>query len=267
MNELPRGHLDRAIGVVERESEIVAAERTSFERFRARIADVEPRPSADGAPTGASVVGATPHGGAVGGASASMSTEAPVDASLRSVRRAYRETVMAVPHFDAEYGDGLAESLAAEFGAAVASQVTDGTQLTPVVYQTLVRGASEAVSDRKSFQASLARERESLLDIRSGLEDCERRIAAAEERLGEPPSSEELSELDARFAAVESTCSGLATERQSLVHGRSDVDLSGVTGTSLVNYLHRELEVSCPALATLADAVERIRDRRRRCLR
>lgn len=257
MFESSRTHIERAIEVVDREREIIADERTSFQRFHARLSKVEPRRSA----------AVTATAGTVGGASVSMHAESPVDASLQSVRTAFRETVMDVPHFADEYGDSLEESLATEFGVEVAAQVVDGTQLTPVLYRTLSQGAMTAVRDRKSFQQTLARERDSLLEIRSGLDECERRVAAAEERLGEAPSSRDFGALDERLAAIEETCTALVDERQSLVHGRSGVNLSGVTGTSLMTYLYGEGEASCPALAALADAVDAIRDRRQRCLR
>lgn len=248
--------LRNAIDVVDREIEYATDERAAFDRFRARLADVDPAtPSAMSA--AGSGVATTP---------VSTRSEPAPAASLRAVRTAYRETVMDVPHYDAEYDDTLRENLTSEFGPEIAAQVVDGRQLTPPLYRALREGSESAGEDRERFRRALERERESLSAIERTLADCERRLAGIESEL-DRVTTERLSRLDDRLADLETTCAELASDRQELVHGRPDVRLSGVDGMSLVTFLYGDLDARCPALAAITDCLQRIREDRTRCLR
>ncbi len=157
--------------------------------------------------------------------------------SLQRVRTAYRETVMPVPHFDAEYGDSLWENVAIEFGVDIASQVTGDGQLTQM-----------------------------LREVHAGLADCEQRAHALGDAATEA-QGDELIDLDTRFAALEETCDDLAAERQRVIHRRGESRISGITGDSLAGLLYADLETTCPALREIARCVDTIRSHRRRCLR
>ncbi|WP_415378833.1 hypothetical protein [Halosimplex sp. TS25] len=248
-----------AIDVVDREIEYATDERAAFDRFRARLSNLDPTPPSAPSATAGSGVATMPA------AVATRGDPGPA-APLRTVRTAYRETVMDVPHYEAEYGDTLRASLASEFCPEVATQVTDGRQLTPPLYRALWDGSESASDDRERFRRALERERESLVDIAGALADCDRRLAEIEAQI-DGAATERLSRLDDRLAALEATCADLAEERQSLVHGRPDVHLSGVAGTSLVTFLYGEFETRCPALSAVADRLQRIRADRTRCLR
>lgn len=260
MTETPHDRVADAVGTVDREIEYIADERAAFDRFRARLSKVEPWTPAEGEGGGAGAL-------ATAGATSVLSRSEPTTGTgLRTVRTAYRETVMAVPHFEAEYDDTLRANLAAECGADVAAQVVDGTRLTPPLYRALAAAADRAVDERSRFRRSLERERDSLTTVRDDLAACERRLDGIAADLdgadGEAPSA-----LDERLADAESTCAKLADERQELVHGRPSVPLSGVDGVSLVSFLYGDRERRCPALAAVADCLERVRDLRTRCLR
>jgi hypothetical protein len=261
MTDTPHGRIDEALGVVDREIEYISDERAAFERFRARLSNVDPwtpaRAEADA--TEGVVAGAGPS-------AVAMRSDRPTGAGLRTVRTAYRETVLAVPHHEAEYGDTLRANLAAEFGAEVAAQVVDGARLTPPLYRALAAAADRAVDERRRFRRALDRERDSLVAVRDELAACQRRLDGVAERL-DGAGPERLAELDDRVADVEATCADLADERQRLVHGRPAVSLSGVDGVSLVTFLYGDRERRCPALAAVADCLDRARGLRTRCLR
>ncbi|WP_436907960.1 DUF7260 family protein [Halosimplex marinum] len=261
MTETPHDRVAEALRIVDREIEYSTDERAAFDRFRARLSNVEPwtPAAADGDATGPALGGAGPT-------AVAARSEPRAGAALRSVRAAYRETVMAVPHFEAEYDETLRASLAAEFGADVAAQVVDGARLTPPLYRALRAAADRAVDERRRFSRSLERERDSLAAVRDGLAACERRLDEIEGEL-DGADAERLSRLDERLADAEATCADLADERQRLVHGRPAVPLSGVDGVSLVTFLYGDRERRCPALAAVADCLERVRDLRARCLR
>ena len=90
--------VERALDVLGEELEVTTAEREAFERFQARISAIEP--DRHPAPNGVGATMAT--GMAVAGHEGESTGE-----SMGRVRTAYRETVMAVPHFEPEYGEGL----------------------------------------------------------------------------------------------------------------------------------------------------------------
>jgi len=260
MTDTPHGRVADAVGVVDREIEYITDERAAFDRFRARLSKVDPWKPAEGGGSAAAGLG---EGGP---ALAAARSESRAGAGLRTVRTAYRETVMSVPHFEAEYDDTLPENLGAEFGVDVATRVADGTRLTPPLYRALAAAADRAVDERRRFRHALDRERDSLVAVRDGLAACDRRLDEIVAEL-DGADTVALARLDERLADAESTCADLADERQQLVHGRPAVPLSGVDGVSLVSFLYGDRERRCPALAAVADCLERVRDLRTRCLR
>jgi len=173
---------------------------------------------------------------------------------------------MAVPHFEAEYGDSLRENVAIEFGVDIASQVTGDGRLTRMLREALLAGAASKVDERKTYERALRRERESLREVQAGLADCEKRAHALGDAAAEA-EGDALADLGARFTALEETCDDIATERQRVIHGRRTSRISGITGDSLTGYLYADLETTCPALRETARCVDTIRSHRRRRLR
>jgi hypothetical protein len=263
MTDTDHSGLRDAIDAVDREIECVSDERAAFDRFRARLTDIEPvEPSrASSADVGISAT------------AVSVQRNPASTAPLRAVRTAYRETVMAVPHFDREYGETLETNIATEFGAEVASQVVGGRQLTPPLYRALLRGSETASDEREQFCRTLERERESVATVRQRLADVDRRLDDIDQRLDEldgergDAAAETRNRLDARLDDLEAVCADVAADRQDLLHCRPEVRLSGVTGTSLNTYLYGEFDASCPALAAITARLDRVLESRIRCLR
>ncbi len=249
-------NIERARDRVGTEIELVDRERTAFRRFVSRLHDVggeQPVPgetSAGGGPAVATVRESTPSEG------------------LRAVRAAYRETVMAVPHYDREYGDTLAESLATELGETLAGHVVDGQVLTPRLHEA-VRAAGERARDNRSgFLRHLERERESLCGVATELNEVESRLVELGARVDEAPTSSHLGTVDDALATLEERCTDLANRRQATIHGRSVGKISGVEGASLLQYLYADhLATVTPALSDLADCLDAVRHQRTRCLR
>ncbi len=124
------------------------------------------------------------------------------DTSLRAVREAYRETVMAVPHLEAEYDDSLEANLSMEFGPELGTQIATGTRLTAQLYEALLTASEGARDEREMMLPALERERESLQSVQATLDDCERRQlhsvrthAAQPTRRGSTPSTTSLLKL------------------------------------------------------------------------
>ncbi len=258
MVETHHPRVERALDVVDDELKIAATERRAFEVFRSRLSDIDPDPPAS-------------HGSATTGGSMAMAvTEngyGSTGRSLMQVRTAYRETVMSVPHFESAYGDTLAENVAAEFGADLASQVADGRRLTGTLREALLAAAESGIDERETYRRNLRQERESLREVHAGIADCEERAHALGNAADEASGSEALGAVDARFDELEEDCNDLATARQRVIHSRRTNRISGVDETSLTRLLYGNLETTCPGLAGIARCLETIHDKRRRCLR
>ncbi|WP_159904367.1 DUF7260 family protein [Salinirussus salinus] len=254
-------HIERALDVVEAETALLRRERDAFERFLRRVGNLQVNTPATGA------VGQTAP--EASGAAPAQSTLITGDApdGLEGVRTAYRETVMAVSHYDREYGESLAEHAAAELGETVAAQLVSGAAPAPVVERAVVEAAGEARDSRKELVAILERERDSLEGVKADLDDLERSVYDLGRRVPSATRSGELAAIDADLEAAEQQCTDLLNRRQELLHGRSTAVVSGVETDSLVRYLYGGLETHCPALADIAACLDSIRTHRTRCLR
>lgn len=260
MIEATQPHIERAKSTVEAEIDVVAAERDAFASFLSRLHDIQPAARKSPAPDAPSRAAPTPSGIAIRSARDGQADE------LAAVRTAYRETVMDTPHYAREYGDTLAESLATEAGEALAEHVTQGGTLRPEIHDTLVEAAERARDDRRQFLSTLRREHDSLEAAESELNEIERAVFSLQREIP-GASSEQLAALDDRLQAFERRGAELARRRQELIHNRQGRLLSGIDGSSLVEYLYGDMETRCPALADTADCLDTIRHHRQRCLR
>ena len=227
----------------------LAAERDAFSEFGKRVSDIE-------AAEATAAAAAPASGGMV------TATTTVADGRLDSVRDAYRETVMDVEHFEEDYGEPLAENIAAEFGDGVAVAVVDGNQLTPQLKAALLQSSREASQQRASFISTLEAEAESLEAATTALEE----IDAEREALADAPmpsrSYEELVGNWHRLGQLSDRCSSLVSERQRRLHELSAALPPGAG--ELQEYLYEELPVSHPVLAdsaSVSEAVEELRGR------
>jgi hypothetical protein len=259
MIEATQPHVERAVSTVEAEIDVAATERDAFRSFLARLHDI--RPATATTTTSPGREPSVPSGTVIQTVQDDTSTD-----GLAAVRRAYRETVMDTPHYEREYGDTLAESLATETSAALAEHVTRGGRLRPSVRNAFVGAAEQASDDRRRFLSTLRRERDSLETLASELNEIEREVFSLQQDIPGAASGQ-LAVIDQRLQALERRGAELARQRQELIHNRQGPLLSGIDGTSLVEYLYGEMETRCPALTDAADCLDVIRHHRQRCLR
>jgi hypothetical protein len=223
--------IDAALDAVADERAAVQAEHEAFSAFDRRVADC----STVAAPSGPPLV-ADPQ---------------PSGKSLERVRTAYAETVMSVPHYEAEYGDTVPESLAAEFGDDLAAALVGSTALTPEL-RDAVRAATDAARrERAEFLDVLDRESASLSTAADDVADLRAEMDALDDRPLSARSFDDLYDLWARVEELERRVDGIALRRQETIRGHRN-DLPGVP-TDLCEYLYGELSASYPVLATLAD--------------
>jgi len=255
MPETHQPRIEHALTLLEREETFVTDERAAFERFKARVDGLEP--------TSVSPATASNPGGDT---MARIGAAARPDTTARSVRTAYEETVLSVPHYAEEYGEPAEANFAAELGPEVAAQVFETGRVTPPVYETIRSATEQAIDERSTFTETLRTERESLRTVRDRLDEYESRAAELGRAITDA-DGRRLSDIDDELAALEAACTDLATTRQDLLHGRTTATLVGITAENLVQFLYAECDATCPALADITDCIDTIRRQRERCLR
>jgi hypothetical protein len=199
-------HVREATAAGDEERERLGIERDAFARFARQVADIE-------VPETSATVSTT-------GGIATAVTTAPDD-RLRRVQEAYRETVMAVAHFESDYGEPLGDNMAAEFGEDVAVAVVDGGRLTPQLKSALVQGSREAQRSRANLLSTLEAEAESLDRARTAIEEVDGEREAIAGRTSFADRSFEALEDDwERLGVLADRCRDLVAERGETLRER-----------------------------------------------
>ncbi|MDZ7701937.1 MAG: hypothetical protein U5J98_07630 [Halobacteriales archaeon] len=244
-----------ARGAVAEERSRTATEKEAFERFARRVAGLDP--SEPG-------VGLTTTDGGV--AAVSVAGHPVTDRRLEAVREAYRETVMAMAHFEDEYDEPLARHLGQEFGEEVARAVADGDRLRPELKEVLVDRAREAARERERLMHRLDREADGLDAAGDELRAVEAAVRDAEGRSLAGTSFQELADEWNRLGELESRLSRLFSRRQEELKSRDHV-AGAAERRSLQGYLYAGLETVHPVLADGAVLADRVKAARSRVLR
>lgn len=230
-------------------------EAEALERFRRQVARIDTSRPAE------SVVGAGAGLGVVQGGVQSRGD--PPDESLRRVREAYQETVMAVPHFEEDYGETLEAHLAAEFGEEVAHSVTEGGQLTPQLHSMLVELADEGRERRRNLSRALEEELGALEEYEERLGDVECRANDVIDYPLYQRSFPELYRAWHALADLEDECERVLACRQARIHTERVVPMLARGRESFHGYLYGDLPVTYPVLSAGTDLAERLHETRR----
>lgn len=236
-------YIAAARSACDEERERVAAELRAFERFGERVRAFSPRSQT---PASTFTDGAVLARGGSGGASGP-----PPD--LERVREAYRETAMAVEHFEQDYDETLAEHARAELGPDAGGALAEGRDLTPGLQRVLADRAAAAVDQRRSLLDRLAEEDETLEADAHRLSTTLAESADLVRGLGN-----EYGDLEARWRRLE-TLEGKVRDRTT-ERSRRTRD----TDATVPTYLYERFPVPDPVLADAAAALGVIRDRRDR---
>jgi len=221
------GPLRDAIEIAEQEYREVENEQTAFEEFAARVSAV-PTVSA---PTQTLPIEST-------------SGESPLQRAAE-LRAAYRETVMAVPHYTDVYDETIGESLVAEFGPELAElfEPANGISFTAYHKDALVTAAEQSATERGEFHDTLSTERASLgslcQDLEALLNEFDTNIVPAWYRQ--------------RF--IERLDDVLQT-RQSVLDKRTSV--AYLDGHNLCEYLYSEGPWTYPVLTAVARLLDSV---------
>lgn len=229
------------------EHDRLIAEYQAFLEFADRVANLSVAPRPDGG---------QPQSGP-------LVTEAS-NQGLKAVERAYRDTVMDVPHYDSDYDEPLEKHMATELSPELASAVSQGTQLTPAIKQPLVHSARSAARDRRILADQLDDEREDLEDAEEQLSELAKRFEVTD---GDGLLDRTFPDLQSRWERLgdlETDCRDLLERRQSQLRERAPGGGSELaTPDDVSTYLYGDLDVDFPVLDAGTQLLERIQTERR----
>ncbi|KTG10076.1 hypothetical protein AUR64_10780 [Haloprofundus marisrubri] len=228
--------------IVRKERRRTVDEREAFRAFGTRLTQIQPASAGHTVP-------ATVRGAGVedGGSNAT-----------KRVLGAYRQTVMAVPHYESEYGDTVGRSIVEEFGPSVGGALVSADGLTPELQGVVAEAAREAASDRESFVSLLDDEAESLAAALDSIETVAARLRSLDDRPLPARSFDELRDLRESVAELERRAVDLHVDRQAEI--KSHRQRLAVTDVDLPTFLYQDRPYTYPVLTaatTLAETVAR----------
>ena len=239
------------------------AERDAFRQFHARCAQIDPTPTPQ-----TSSSPSTSQTTATGlaeriGLLRSRTQHAEPNGTLQQICEAYRETVMAVPHYTEEYDDPLDENLAAEIGDELATAITTGEYFPPQIKQNLAQTTQQCIASRRMLLDDLDREQAALETAETTITEM---LDWLHERNAQPMCEWSLTEryrIHETLCQYESHCDAVARERQETVHVHR-VTARQADSQLFTRYLYESLSVTYPVLADLATLESLLREARQR---
>jgi hypothetical protein len=243
----PTSVLEGARETVRVERRRTADERAAFVSFRSRL-DAIPATTAAGVTADRRFDGPQP----IGYETPRMGTE------LLAVRDAYQSTVMSVPHYEEEYNDTYAASLAAEFGPELAAALTRESALHEHVRRSVLDQTTAAIETRDEFETVLEREQASVRAASEELRSLDDSVASLGETAVDRLDFGGLDAHRARLEVLERRCDEVATTRQrERVAVEQSMHFDGETD-DVQTYLYQDLPVTYPVLAAVAAVGRRI---------
>ncbi len=239
MGETPELFVEDALTIVENERQIIADELDAFRAFQSALESTTPQQP-------------------VRPAAAAQQYRSRSSDQFASLREAYRETVMAVPHYETEYGESLATNVEVELGPDIATMLTSAGQFSTHHKQALACGVGETIQNRERLfdalaeeQASLERFHGSVQSVLSAVESFERVDSATG-----PPALEDG--YKKRLATIERRCQTLIDDRQAEIVGDRRALALPISGPDIPSYLYGTLPVTYPVIAPLTSLLESV---------
>lgn len=237
--------IPEAIETAREEKHRTTSERAAFERFATEIRQLDttanPGNTVDGAllrdPVGA----------------AGESTDA--------VRELYRETVMSVDHYEADYDEPLVMNITAELGPDVGTAITATDTLEPPLQRALARASESAADERAEFESLVESELQSL----STAEDRIRNVADPLEQLADRDFQRRpfdgIEEITTQLQTAEQECESLIADRQS-----EYVDAPEEGGLNFKEYLYEQHDWTYPVVGDALEVISTVREVEERIL-
>lgn len=231
-------HLSRARSLLDDEYTRVKSERVAFEEFATQVRQVE---------STANVQPRAMHNG-LGTADHDHS---------EPVKRAYKETVMAVSHYEEDYDETLGVNMSRELGDET-RRMLEESDITPILKRQLVTRARAAAQSRAAFLSTLEKEREALSEAADFYGTVVDAVDSLETLSLSRQSVSELASVWQRLRELEANCESRLERRQRQLH-RTKIEHDSRGTDLLPEYLYAPLEVSYPVLHEVLELVKGIR--------
>lgn len=230
----PRTNVRAALAALEQESETIIAEQEALSLFSQEVESV---------PT------ASPTASVGGGGVGVIGTTNSQPQEMATLRQAYRDTVMAVDHFERDYGESLSEHLAEEFGDGVARAVLTNERLSPQIKQAVLASAGESRTQREQYLKTLESERDRLRSAGEKLDDAVEICASVDGNRLRRRSFEELQSRYERLETERSELSATLSEHQDRLHEGKTFGWQREDSESVHSFLYRDIDTTYPVLA------------------
>ena len=220
--------LPNAEHLIRNEESQVQAEIDAFKNFLDRLDEIPPHPYRT-------------DGGSLHSTVQSRSHSSHTFPS--SVQEAYRETVLAVDHWEDEYGEKTAlESINNEFGPEVAAGLAGGSAMwSQPLWDQLKSASEEAIETRKQSYSLMTAERQQLKELHRSLTDVGEELAAIERR------EFAFDECNDRLTSIQQQLDELTHDQQSYLCQRKSSNEKLFT-----TYVYADLDTEYPGLAAIA---------------
>lgn len=242
------GHLTRipdAIETTRTEKEQIESEKRAFEEFAAEIRQLNTTDDC----------GASAHGLLF------RDPAEPAADSTATVRELYRETVMSVDHYEAEYGESLQANITAELGPDLGTAITTTDPLDQPLQRALARTSESAAYERAEFESVVDSELQSLTTAEKRIRNTTDMLDTVRHRdFGRRPS-EGLQDTIEQLQTVEQECESLINDRQA-----EYVDAPEPNGVNFRDYLYAQHEWTHPVVNDALDVIETVREVEQRLL-
>ncbi|MFW6383958.1 MAG: DUF7260 family protein [Halodesulfurarchaeum sp.] len=184
--------------------------------------------------------------------------------TLGKVQEAYESSVMAVSHYEEEYGDTYVESLAEEFGPEIARTMVARRQFDGRQKSALLAAAADSVRRRTELIETLETEDASAARHADRLSSLAGTVTTLDAELASASSFGDYQAIWFRLADLESACGEIVETRQDvLIEQRERLSLP-VEGPDVPSYVYAGLERTYPfldATARILSAVDSLRRR------
>lgn len=236
----------KGLSQVEEEQERARTEQSAFDDFLHQVERIDA--------LNASTVLPAAHSGQVHVSRRSS------DQRIAKVKRAYAETVMDVPHFEAEYGESLEENMAMELGEEVTASLLAADRFTPQLKEGLLFGAQRAREERTSILRMVRTERKDLREAWQTLDGLESERSAIAGRANDEFGG--CREAYDHLKTLSERCERLLEERQTQIHRqRAQGEYDSLH--HLCKYLYEPLGTAYPVLKAGTTVLDRVRQTRR----
>lgn len=235
--DVPDLHFEAALDLIEAERAILTAEAEAFNEFLDAVEAITPQSAASpGIP--------------------SVQSRSSPGTPFQSLRSGYRSTVMAVPHYETEYGESYKANVRAEFGPDIATLLTTGQVFERHHKQAVIVAAEDSIEQRQRLLDAIDEEEASIRRFQEPVQSVIEAIRSFDTGTIASDSPKLLDGYRRRLDALESRCHDLVEQRQSeIVDDRRALSLP-ISGPDLPSYLYTDLTITYPVIAPLTTVLE-----------